>query len=322
MVTPTRSPALAGARRGAVGASLLVVVIALSMQTGSALAVYVIGSVGVVEALWLRTAIAALILVAIRPRSLRLPKGRDLGALAALTLSLLGMNLSFYGAISYAPIGVVVAVEFLGPLGVAVVGTRRALDFAWIVLAGAGVALLAGPASSVSTVGLLLALAAASFWAAFLLLAKRAVTTMPPLEVTTIMLAGSAVLLTPALLAGGVRVAGHLEAIGLGAAVAVLSSAFPYFLELVALRLVRASTYGVLLSIEPAVAALTGYVILSQQLSPAELVAIVAVMIAAAGASWTAGRYDAGRLHAVVEDAADLEPEAVAEDPEKAGSGT
>jgi inner membrane transporter RhtA len=296
-----------GARRGAVGAALLVVVIGLSMQTGSALAVRVIGSVGILEALWLRTAIAALILVAVRPRSLRLPRGRDLGALAALTLSLLAMNLSFYGAISHAPVGVVVAVEFLGPLAVAVGGTRRAVDFVWIALAAGGVVLLAGPASSVSALGLLLALAAAGCWAAFLLLAKRAVTTMPPLEVTTLMLAGSAVLLTPALLIGGVRIAGHLGAIGLGAVVAVLSSAFPYFLELVALRLVRASTYGILLSIEPAVAALAGYLILSQRLSTGELAAIVAVMIAAAGASWSAGRSVSGRLRAVVEDTAAAE---------------
>jgi len=304
MATIVKHPAAGSARRSAAGAALLVVVIGLSMQTGSALAVRVIGSVGMVEALWLRTAIAALILVAVRPRSLRAPKGRDLRALAALTLSLLAMNLTFYAAISRAPVGVVVAVEFLGPLAVAVAGTRRAVDFIWVALAGGGVVLLAGPTSSVGAAGLLFALAAAACWASFLLLAKRAVTTMPPLEVTTLMLAGSAVLLTPALLVGGVRVSGHLGAVGVGAAVAVLSSAFPYFLELVALRLVRASTYGVLLSIEPAAAALAGFLILSQRLTSDEVAAIVAVMIAAAGASWSAGRSVSGRLRAVVEDTA------------------
>ena len=279
-------------RRGAGTAALLVVVIALSMQVGSAVAVRVIGSVGIVEALWLRTAIAALVLAALRPRSLRLPpRGKRL-PVAGLTVALLAMNLSFYGAISHAPVGLVVAIEFLGPLAVAVLGTRRPVDVVWIVLAGAGVALLAGPSSSVSGLGLGLSLAAAAGWAAYLLLAKRAVRDMDPLPVTTLMLAGSAALLTPALFVSGVQVAGHVSAVALGALVAVLSSAFPYFLELVALRLVRASTYGVLLSIEPAAAALAGFLILSQRLSPLEIGAMVAVMVAAAGASWTS---DAGR---------------------------
>ena len=196
------------------------------------------------------------------------------------------MNLSFYGAISRAPVGVVVAVEFLGPLAVAVIGSRRPLDYVWIALAGGGVALLAGPTSSVSSAGLGLALIAAASWAAFLLFAKRAVTTMDPLPVTTLMLVGSAALLTPLLIAGGVGGAADPHSLALGATVAVLSSALPYFLELYALRLVRAATYGVLLSIEPAVAALTGFLILGQRLSAAEVAAIAAVIVAAAGASW------------------------------------
>lgn len=264
---------------------MLVIVIALSMQTGSALATRVIGSVGIVEALWLRTAIAAMILVALRPRSLRLPRAGDRLPIVMLTLALLAMNLSFYGAISNAPLGIVVAVEFLGPLSVAVLGSRRPLDFVWIVLAGAGVALLGGPTSSVSTLGLALSLLAATWWAAFLVLAKRAVTTMEPLSVTTLMLVGSAVLLTPALAVTGAQAFGRPSVLALGATVAVLSSTFPYFLELVALRLVRASTYGVLLSLEPAVAALAGFAVLSQRLTVFEIVAVAAVVAAAAGAS-------------------------------------
>lgn len=264
---------------------MLVIVIALSMQTGSALATRVIGSVGIVEALWLRTAIAAMILVALRPRSLRLPRAGDRLPIVMLTLALLAMNLSFYGAISNAPLGIVVAVEFLGPLSVAVLGSRRPLDFVWIVLAGAGVALLGGPTSSVSTLGLALSLLAATWWAAFLVLAKRAVTTMEPLSVTTLMLVGSAVLLTPALAVTGAQAFGRPSVLALAATVAVLSSAFPYFLELVALRLVRASTYGVLLSLEPAVAALAGFAVLSQRLTVFEIVAVAAVVVAAAGAS-------------------------------------
>jgi inner membrane transporter RhtA len=273
-------------RRTAGSAALLVVVIALSMQTGSALAGRLIETAGVVETLWLRTAVAAAILAALRPRSLRVPRAGDRLPLAALTLALLLMNLSFYAAISRAPLGIVVAVEFIGPLAVAVIGSRRPLDFLWIGLAAGGVFLLAGPTSSVSTAGLAFALCAAACWAAFLLLAKRAVTSMDPLPVTTIMLVGSAVLLTPLLAVTGVATEDLAWTLAMGVAIAVLSSAFPYFLELFALSRVRAATYGVLLSIEPAMAALTGFLILGQRLTLAEGAAIAAVMVAAAGASW------------------------------------
>jgi len=259
------------------------------MQAGSAVAVLVIDSVGVVQALWLRTALAALILAAVRPRLVRLPAKGDRLTLLALTLSLLAMNFSFYEAISRAPIGIVVAVEFLGPLGVAVAGSRRLLDGLWVLLAAAGIALLAQPGGNVSAGGLLFALLAAVFWAAFILSAKRAVGTVGSLQATTLMLVGSALIVTPIFLATGVKVVGHGRALLLGLAVAVLSSALPYALELAAIKRVRPSTYGVLLSIEPAIAALWGFVILSQKLALRELFGIVAIVLAAAGAAWTSG---------------------------------
>lgn len=179
------------------------------------------------------------------------------------------------------------AVEFLGPLGVAVAGMRRRVDWVWIGLAGVGVALLAGPTSSVSGLGLVLAFVAAACWGAYLVLAKRAVTGLDPLAVATLMMAGSAILLTPLFVVSGVHIVGYGSAIALGAVVAVLSSALPFLLELVALRRVRAATYGVLLSLEPAVAAVAAFVVLGQRLSLVETAAIGAVMAAAAGASWT-----------------------------------
>ncbi len=277
-------------RRDAAVAGLLVVVLTLSIQTGSALAVTVIESVGVFEALWLRTAFAALLLVIIRPRSLWTlpPRGQRL-PLAALAATLFLMNLSFYGAISRIPVGIVVAIEFVGPLGVAVIGTRRRLDWLWIVLAGAGVVVLAGPSGSATGVGLLLALSAGICWGVYLLLAKRAVSGMDPLSVTALMMIGATVLATPLLAVDGLRLSGHWDAVALGIVIAVVSSAFPYFLELVAIRRVRAATYGVLLSIEPAVAALAALVVLGQRISPLEAAAMAAVMAAAAGASWTTG---------------------------------
>ncbi len=268
----------------------MVVVLTTSIQVGSALAVRVIESVGVFEALWLRTAFAALVLLLIRPRALRHlpPRGRRL-SVAALSVTLLLMNLCFYGAISRAPVGIVVAIEFVGPLAVAVVGTRRPVDWLWIVLAGAGVVVLAGPSGSATAVGVLLALAAGSCWGVYLLLAKHAVAGVDPLSLTALMLGGATLLATPLLLIGGVTVAGHGDAIVLGLAIALLSSAFPYFLELVAIRRVRAATYGVLLALEPAVAALAALIVLGQRLSAVEWAAMAAVMAAAAGASWTSG---------------------------------
>jgi inner membrane transporter RhtA len=264
-----------------------VVAVGLLMQAGSAVAVVVIESVGVFEALWLRTALAALILAAARPRLVRLPAKGDRLPLLALTLSLLAMNLSFYEAISRAPIGIVVAIEFLGPLGVAVAGSRRLLDGLWVLLAAVGIGLLAQPGGTVGVDGLLFALLAAAFWAAFILSAKRAVGRVGSLRATIVMLVGSTLLVTPLFLATGVHVAGHGRALLLGLAVAVLSSALPYALELAAIKRVRPSTYGVLLSIEPAIAALWGFVILSQRLAARELLGIVAIVLAAAGAAWT-----------------------------------
>ena len=295
--SPTGLPA-GSARRDAAFAAALVVVLTLSIQTGSALAVKVIESVGVFEALWLRTAFAALILVAVRPGALRRlpPKGHRL-PLAALALTLFLMNLCFYGAISRIPVGIVVAIEFVGPLGVAVLGTRRTLDWLWIVLAGVGVVVLAGPSGSATGVGLLLALSAGVCWGVYLLLAKRAVTGMDPLSVTALMMVGATVLATPLLAIDGVKIAGHWDAVALGIVIAVVSSAFPYWLEMVAIRRVRAATYGVLLSIEPAIAALAALVVLGQRISPLEAAAMAAVMAAAAGASWTSG----GAAEAVVD---------------------
>ncbi len=290
---PTPAPAApaqtTSVRRDAARAALLVVILTVSIQTGSALAVRVIESVGVIEALWLRTAFAALILVLVRPRALRLPARGHRLPLAALSVALLAMNLSFYAAISRAPVGIVVAIEFVGPLAVAILGTRHRIDWLWIVLAGAGVVVLAGPSGAASGWGLVFALTAGASWGAYLLLAKRAVTGLDPFSVVTLMLVGATALVTPLLFVGGVRIAGHWEAIGLGIAIAVVSSAFPYLLELVALRRVRAATYGVLLSIEPAVAALAALVVLGQRISPLEAAAMAAVMAAAAGASWTSG---------------------------------
>jgi inner membrane transporter RhtA len=276
-------------RRDSATAVLLVVVVGLVMQAGSALAVMVIDSVGVFAALWLRTTFAAVILALINLRWVRLPAKGDRLVLAGLTLSLVAMNVSFYEAIARAPVGIVVAIEFLGPLGVAVAGSRRWLDLLWVALAAGGVALLVRVGGTVTAFGLGFAAIAAACWAAFLLLAKKTVDRMEPLRATTLMLVGATLVVTPIWLGTGVRLVGQGRAVLLGLLVAVLSSALPYFLELAAIKRVRASTYGVLLSIEPAIAALMGFAILAQGLTYREMGGIAAIVVAAAGASWVAG---------------------------------
>ncbi len=273
-------------RRDARSAVLLVVAVGFLMQAGSAVAVIVIDSVGVIETLWLRTALAAVILALVRPRWVRLPARGERLPLLGLTLSLLAMNFCFYEAISRAPVGIVVAIEFLGPLGVAIAGSRRLLDVVWALAAGAGVVLLVQPGGSIGAAGLLFALLAAAFWAAFILFAKRTVTKVEPMRATMFMLIGSSLVLTPIWLVSGVRVTGEGKALLLGLAVAILSSALPYALELLAISRVRAATYGVLLSIEPAIAAFMGFIVLSQRLSWREMAGILLVVVAAGGASW------------------------------------
>ena len=247
-------------RRDSATAVMLVVVVGLLMQAGSAVAVLVIESVGVVEALWLRTALAALMLAAVRPR-LAAAAGQkgDRLPLLALTVSLLAMNFSFYEAISRAPVGIVVAVEFLGPLGVAVAGSRRLLDGLWVVLAAVGIG--CWPTERLGRPGRAPVRAcAAGCWAAFILLGQAAQSRERRLAAGDhAMLVGRGVVADSRLPwrrgSSSRATAGRCCS---GLAVAVLSSALPYSLELAAIKRVRASTYGVLLSIEPAIAALWG----------------------------------------------------------------
>jgi inner membrane transporter RhtA len=200
------------------------------------------------------------------------------------------MNGCFYQAIDRIPLGLATTVEFLGPLTVAVIGSRRALDFVWIALAGAGVALLGSPGVDIDPVGLAFAFGAAAAWAAYILLAKRMLADWavgPGLALTLLV---AALLLAPFGLAAGGSDLLDLRVLALGLAVAVLGSVLPFTLELGALRQLSAATFGILLSLEPAVAAFAGAVALGQVPSAVEALAIVLVIVASAGASLHARR--------------------------------
>jgi inner membrane transporter RhtA len=202
-----------------------------------------------------------------------------------LGVALACVNSLFYLAIDRVPLGVAVTVEFLGPLAVAVVGSRRRLDFVWIVLAGAGVALLGSPTVDVDGIGIVLSLAAGVFWAAYIVIGKRLGATWPLQRGLAVSMALAGVLTLPLGLVSGGAALLSPGLLALGFAVAILASVVPYVLELAALRRLRTSTFGILMSLGPAVAALAGAVFLRQRLGALELLAIAFVTAASIGAN-------------------------------------
>jgi inner membrane transporter RhtA len=290
---PAVSPVPGGPRRflargtaGFRGAGpLLIISVAISGTSGSALAVKLFASLGPIGTVWIRNLLAALILIAFVGRSFRRPERGQILRLAALGLTLAACNLSFYEALNRIPLSVAATVEFIGPLAIAVMGTRHVADLVWVALAAAGVVLLASPTANLDPIGLLLALAAGASWAIYILLSKRLVHEVGPVLTLTGAFVVSALVLTPfALPAAGSLL--HWHVAGAALVVAVLSAGLPYLLELVALRLMSASTFSILLSLEPAAAALMGLAILGQRLGPVEVLAITLVVIASAGANW------------------------------------
>jgi inner membrane transporter RhtA len=255
-----------------------------SVQFGAAIAATLFGEIGPDGAVFLRLASGALILVVVwRPR-LRGHGRRELMLAGLFGLVLGGMNLSFYEALHRIPLGIAVAVEFVGPLGVAVAGSRRRLDVLWIVLAAGGIAALThGGAHATDATGIALALLAGVLWAAYIIVNARVGRTFEGTTGLVLAMCVAAVVATPL----GVASAGtHLlepRSLALGAAVGLLSSAIPYTFELEALRRLPPSTFGILMSLEPAVAALAGFVVLGQGLGARAVGGMALVVIASVG---------------------------------------
>jgi inner membrane transporter RhtA len=211
-------------------------------------------------------------------------------------LTLAAMNWSFYEAVDRLPLGPAVTIEFAGPLTVAILGSRRWLDLLWAMLAGGGVALLAlagsgdSGSSGLDPVGVLLALVAGTCWACYILLSQRVGSIFTGLQGLAVALAVGAVLMVPAGLVEGGGALLEPAVLGGGLAVAVLSSLIPYSFELTALRRVRAATFGLLMSLEPGVAALAGIVVLGQRLRLSTLVAVLMVVAASIGTTLRGNR--------------------------------
>jgi inner membrane transporter RhtA len=215
----------------------------------------------------------------------------DLAVAAAFGVVLGGMNLAFYEAIARIPLGVAVTIEFVGPLAVTIAGSRRRSDLLWAALAATGVFLLAGGGlfgalHRLNMAGVLLALVAGACWAGYILLNAQTGKRFAGVSGLAIaMTVGALGVLPFGVIEAGSRLV-QPDVLALGLAVAILSSVVPYSFELVALRTVTARAFGILLSIDPAIAALAGLAVLGQQLSATEVIALLLVVAANAGSSW------------------------------------
>ncbi|MFD7664822.1 DMT family transporter [Streptomyces sp. NPDC059788] len=294
------SPEVRAAGQGAVGSGRLTSVALViggivSLQFGASVAVLLFPRAGALGVVTLRLVVAALVLmIACRPRMRGYTRG-DWATILAFGVALVAMNSLFYEAIDRIPLGAAVTLEFMGPLILSVVTSRRALSLLWAGLALGGVALLGREGfDGLDPLGAGLALTAGALWAAYILLSTRTGQRFPQADGLALAMSVAAVLSLPL----GISTAGTAlldpVTIGLGAAVALLSSVTPYTLELLALRKLPASGFAVMMSLEPAAGALAGFLVLHQSLGWAELVAIGLVVLASVGAVRSAGRGGAG----------------------------
>ena len=317
-VTAPRSAASGRTRRdplGRVPSPLLLGAGVVSVQVGAGLAARLFGTVTAAGLTGVRLWAAALMLAALGARpTIRAIRGviaerawRDAGVVLAFGVTLGVMNFSIYQAMARIPLGIAVTIEFLGPLAVAIASSRRLIDVVWVLLAGTGVTLLstvgvsvakvggtglggtglggtgAGPPSVVT--GVLFALAAATSWACYIMLSAATGRRFSGSSGLVIAMGVAAVLVTPVAVVSAGRSLFTPAVLGTGLAIGLLSSVIPYRFELETLRRVSARVFGIWMSLEPAVAALVGVVLLSQALSAPQWIAIGCVVVASAGAA-------------------------------------
>jgi len=265
----------------------LVLVGIASVQVGAAFATKLFDDLGPAGTVLLRVLFAAVVLCAVwRPNPREHARG-DLRLAALFGLVLAFMNLTFYEALDRIHLGIAVTVEFIGPLGVALAGSRSRLDVLWAMLAAGGVILLGGVGAANLT-GLLFALIAGGFWAAYILINARVGQAFAGGSGLAIAMGIGTIPLIPIGIADAGSNLLHPGLLAVAFGVALMSSVIPYSLELEALRRIRPNVFGVLMSLEPAVAALAGLVVLSQSLSALDVLAIAFVVTASAGATFGA----------------------------------
>ncbi|RZK40613.1 MAG: DMT family transporter [Pedobacter sp.] len=261
----------------------------ISVQCGAAIAKGLFPEIGAAATASLRIGLSAIILlIAFRPNMGKL-NAKQWKYVTLYGLSLGAMNMIFYMAIERIPIGLGVTLEFVGPLVLAIFSSKKAIDFIWVVLAAIGIALIAPWTSNgLNLTGVLLALLAGGFWAAYIILGGRISKIMKGGEAVAVGMLFATILILPfGIFSGGLNQLSP-KLLGLGAALALLSSAIPFTLEINALKQLPARTFSILMSLEPAMASLAAFVFLQEYLSIIECVAVACVVIASAGSSFTA----------------------------------
>jgi inner membrane transporter RhtA len=279
---PTGMPSLLASRLLPI---LAVVVAIVSLQGGASVAKQLFPVVGAQGAVSLRLGFASLMLLGFwRPWRTR-PDPRTLPWIIGYGAALGCMNLTFYMSLKTVPLGLAVALEFIGPLTVAVLASRRWIDVLWVAMAALGIAMLLvmGPATArIDPLGATFSLAAGVFWGLYIVLGKRAGAANQGHAA-----AYGAVMAAAIVIPVGVAHAGSLllspALLPLGLAVGFLTSALPYSLEIVAMSRMPARTFGVLMSLEPAIGALSGFLFLHERLVPLQLLAVALIMAASAG---------------------------------------
>ncbi|MFH8976076.1 EamA family transporter [Streptomyces sp. NPDC017890] len=294
---PASAPTGAPGGRGTLGPVGLVLAGGLSVQFGAALAVSLMPRAGALGVVTLRLAVAAVVLLIVcRPR-LRGHSRSDWGTVVVFGIAMAGMNGLFYQAVDRIPLGPAVTLEVLGPLALSVFASRRLVNLVWAALALAGVFLLGGGGfDSLDPAGAAFALGAGVMWAAYIVFSARTGRRFPQADGLALAMAVGAVLFLPLGIAesGGKLI--EPTTLALGAGVALLSSVLPYTLELLALRRLPAPTFAILMSLEPAIAAAAGFLILDQALSATQSAAIALVIAASMGAVRTqVGRGSRGK---------------------------
>lgn len=265
---------------------ILVLSSMISIQIGAAIAVQLFPSVGTAGVVLMRVGFAAVILnILWRPRW-DFADRNAIWTAVLFGLSLAAMNYLFYLAIDRIPLGLAVTIEFVGPLGVAVAGSRRILDIVWVLLAAAGIILLSPwTGSKIDPIGIFFVLGAGLFWAVYIILSARIGKVYPGGSgLALAMMVGGIALLPFGIILSGPRLLDPIHILS-GIGIAILSSAIPYSLDVEALRRIPTHIFGILMSLEPAVASLAGFLLLGESLEVRGIVALVLVTIATIGST-------------------------------------
>ena len=257
----------------------------LSVQFGAGVAKDLFDEISPTSMVWLRLVTSSLVLAAIARPALRGRSRDDWLVALGFGITLGTMNWAIYQSFARIPLGLAVTIEFVGPLTVALVGSRRLRDLVWVALAAVGVGLLGFEGGDLNAAGVGFALLAGAAWAAYILLSAQTGRRWPGLDGLAVASVVATALLTPAAISVGGDTLLDPRVLALGAAVGLLSSVIPYSFEMTALRTIRPAVFSILMSLEPAAAALAGIVVLQEYLSPVQWLAVACVIAASVGAT-------------------------------------